>query len=291
LGIGNKLRNGLGGNRWMHHHDVGHAEDACDGHDVAEEIVIELAFEERRIDRARRGDQQERITVRGRTHDRLGPNRGGRARPVLDHKWLSEALGKPLSHQARGDVGRAGGRERHDHAHPPPRIRLRRRDARAAPQRGSAGGQMQELPSAGKFHLNLPSRHSITSSARASNVAAARVTVGAISLRSSNNFALKSYSNIMKPVALPPGSARLSTYPAPTGSGTITNTTGMERVACSTGATPELPVATITSGARATNSAAYLRAMAGSPPDQRALMRTLPPSVQPNCLKVWRNTA
>src|SRR6516162_8736121 len=49
----------------MHHHYVGHAEDACDRHDVAEEIVIELAFEERRIDRARRAEQQERITSAG----------------------------------------------------------------------------------------------------------------------------------------------------------------------------------------------------------------------------------
>src|SRR6516165_12752032 len=59
----------------MHDYDVGHAEDACDRHDVAEEIVIDLAFEERCIDRARRGGQQERITIRGRTHDHLGPDR------------------------------------------------------------------------------------------------------------------------------------------------------------------------------------------------------------------------
>ena len=37
----------------------------------------------------------------------------------------------------------------------------------------------------------------------------------------------------MKPVALPPGRARLSTKPAPTGSGTIANTIGTVRVACS----------------------------------------------------------
>src|SRR6516165_2857078 len=58
------------------------------------------------------------------------------------------------------------------------------------------------------------------------------------------------------PVALPPGRARLSTNPAPTGSGTITNTIGMVRVACSNGAAPALPVTRMTSGASATNSAA-----------------------------------
>ena len=50
------------------------------------------------------------------------------------------------------------------------------------------------------------------------------------------------YSKIMKPVALPPGRARLSTKPAPTGSATIGNTIGTVRVACSNGATVESPV-------------------------------------------------
>ena len=43
----------------------------------------------------------------------------------------------------------------------------------------------------------------------------------------------------MKPVALPPGRARLSTKPAPTGSATIANTIGTVRVACSNGPTVE----------------------------------------------------
>ena len=47
---------------------------------------------------------------------------------------------------------------------------------------------------------------------------AARVTFGAICLSSSSHFALKLYSNAIKPIALPPGRAKLSTKPAPTGS-------------------------------------------------------------------------
>ena len=42
---------------------------------------------------------------------------------------------------------------------------------------------------------------------------------------------VKLYSNCIKPVALPPGRDRLLTRPAPTGSGTITNTIGTVRVA------------------------------------------------------------
>src|SRR5262245_31333006 len=73
----------------------------------------------------------------------------------------------------------------------------------------------------------------------------------------------------MNPVMLPPGRARLSTKPAPTGSGTITNTIGTVRVADSTCPTVEPPLATMTSGASATNSAAYLRVSASLPADQR----------------------
>src|SRR5262249_2196126 len=49
------------------------------------------------------------------------------------------------------------------------------------------------------------------------------------------------YSVVMKPVALPPGRARLATKPAATGSPTIGNTIGIARVACSNGRTVEAP--------------------------------------------------
>ena len=65
---------------------------------------------------------------------------------------------------------------------------------------------------------------------------ATRVTPGAISLSNSSHLPLRPYSNCIKPVALPPGRARLSTKPAPTGSGTCANTIGTLRVACSNGA-------------------------------------------------------
>ena len=72
---------------------------------------------------------------------------------------------------------------------------------------------------------------------------AARVMLGAICLSSSSHLPLRPYSNEMKPVALPPGRARLSTKPAPTGSMTRTNTIGTVRVACSNGAAVAVPVA------------------------------------------------
>ena len=70
---------------------------------------------------------------------------------------------------------------------------------------------------------------------------AARVTLGAICFSSSGHFPLRLYSNCMKPVALPPGRAKLATRPAPTGSAVPANTIGTVRVACSSGATVDVP--------------------------------------------------
>src|SRR6266446_7090522 len=96
LGIGDELGDRLGWNRWIDHHDLGKADDARDGRDVADKIEIEL-FVERRIDRVCRSDQEERVAIRGRTHDRLGADIGTSTWPVLDNEWLAEPLGEPLS--------------------------------------------------------------------------------------------------------------------------------------------------------------------------------------------------
>src|SRR5262245_49857928 len=152
----------------MDRHDKRLADDGCDRCDVADEIEIEVVVE-RRVDRVRRSRQEERVAVRRRLHDRLGTDIAAGTRPVLDDELLAEPLGQPMTDQARGDVGSTTGGKSDDNAHWPRRIGLRPRDARQSRQRGSARGQMQEL-STGKFHLNLPSDHSITSSARASTV-------------------------------------------------------------------------------------------------------------------------
>ena len=72
-------------------------------------------------------------------------------------------------------------------------------------------------------------------------------------------FRAQLYSNKRNPVALPPGRAKLSTRPEPTGSTTTGNTIGTVRVACSARPTVAAPWARMTSGASATNSAACRR--------------------------------
>src|SRR5215471_2190636 len=88
---------------------------------------------------------------------------------MLNDERLTQALRQPLAHRARDGIGRGTGRSRYDPAHRPRRVGLRRCDARDRRQRGSAGRQMQKL-SAGKFHVEPPSHHSITSSARANKI-------------------------------------------------------------------------------------------------------------------------
>src|SRR5258705_7748745 len=116
-------------------------------------------------------------------------------------------------------------------------------------------------------------------------------TIGKNRSRQGPHFAPTPYSSAIKPVALPPGRAKLSTKPAPTGSGVCVNTIGTVRVACCSDGTTAPPPARMTSGASAANSAAYLRMSLALPAAQRYSIRTLRPSVQPNCCSACKNTA
>src|SRR5215207_10340024 len=87
LGIGNELRNGLGRNGWVHHHDVGLVNHGRDRRYVSIEIVIEPLVE-RRVDSERRSYEEKRVPVRGCFCDRLSTNVAACARPILDDELL-----------------------------------------------------------------------------------------------------------------------------------------------------------------------------------------------------------
>src|SRR6516165_2159555 len=110
LGVGDKLRNRLDRYRWIHLHNEGLTMKARDWRDVVDQIEIELVVE-RGVDRVDRSGDKERVSIRRRTHDRLGADIARRARPILDDKLLPEALRQPLPYQACHDVGcTAGGK-------------------------------------------------------------------------------------------------------------------------------------------------------------------------------------
>src|SRR5262245_39927369 len=123
----------------------------------------------------------------------------------------------------------------------------------------------------------------------ASRRTATRIRLGAICLSNSNHFALRLNSNDMKPVTLPPGRARWSTYPAPTGSVTTVNTTGTVRVDSSSGPTLDAPPARMTSGASAASSAECLRISVMLGVAQRVSIRRFCPMPQPNMASPCRN--
>src|SRR5215475_8917066 len=149
LGISDELGDRLGRNRWMHQHDVGHDNDAGDRRDIADETEIKL-FVERSIDGVYRSDEEERVAIGGRTHDRLGGDITTATRPVLDNEWLAEPVREPLSNQTRDDVDPTAGSKTNDDAHRLDRIGLRPGDTRYRRQCGGRRGQMQKL-SAWKF--------------------------------------------------------------------------------------------------------------------------------------------
>jgi len=154
--VADELGNGLRRERRIYLHDKRVTDDARDRCDVADEVETELVIE-RGVDRVRRGDKEQRVTVRGRARHGFGGDIGGCPGSVFDDELLAELLRQPLTDQARGDVGGAAGGKADNQPHRPGRIGLRPCNTRDSRQRGSAGGQMQKLSAVGKFHLNLPS--------------------------------------------------------------------------------------------------------------------------------------
>jgi hypothetical protein len=139
LGVGDKLRNRFGWNRWVDLHHIRGADDARDRHDVADEIEIKFVVE-RRADCIIQPNQEERIPIWGCTHDRLSADIAAGTRSVFDEELLAETLRKPLADQARRYVRRTAGGSDDDDTHRPRRIGLRSCDSRKGQQRRGARG-------------------------------------------------------------------------------------------------------------------------------------------------------
>ena len=98
---------------------------------------------------------------------------------------------------------------------------------------------------------------------------AARVTPGAISLSSSSHFAAHAVFELGETGGVAARPRQAVDKAGADRVGDLTNTIGTVRVACSNGPTVEAAMARMTSGASATNSAAYLRMRSASPAPQR----------------------
>jgi hypothetical protein len=124
-------------------HDQGFAGDARDRSNVAQEVEAEIGIE-RGADRVGRTDEQQRVTVGRRPHDRLGGDIAGAARAVLDHDRLPEPARQPLRDQPPENVVRAAGGKADEETHRLGRIGLRRCHPRQCRQERRSSRQRQQ---------------------------------------------------------------------------------------------------------------------------------------------------
>ncbi|MNL09214.1 hypothetical protein D3C87_1299660 [compost metagenome] len=140
VGVGlepaHQLAHVLRRNARMHHQHVHHRSHLRDRCEVFHRVVVDLAVQAGR-DAQRRGREQQRVAVGRSLGDVLRRDHGAGAGLVLHQHGLAQALVQPLGEQARHDVGRAAGRERHDERDGLGRVGLRR----GSSARQSGGGQ------------------------------------------------------------------------------------------------------------------------------------------------------
>ena len=147
LGIGDELGHRFGRHRRIDFHHVRHPHDAGNRRGIADEIEGQLGIK-RGVDRIRRIDQQQRVTVRRRMNCRFGADIVARARLILDEDLLAQTFRQPLRHDARRDVRAPAGGVGDDPTHRPGRVFERRGAADPAPcEDGQADGE-----TAGKIH-------------------------------------------------------------------------------------------------------------------------------------------
>src|SRR5215472_3444449 len=114
---------------------------------------------------------------------------------------------------------------------------------------------------------------------------------GTSSDSSSSLLSIRSTFRTVKPVALPPGWARLATSPSPTGSEPVRNTIGIVEVVFFAANVEGAAIAAITSTLRPTRSAANAGSRSYWPSAQRYSIATFRPSTQPVSANPWWNAA
>ena len=114
---------------------------------------------------------------------------------------------------------------------------------------------------------------------------------GTTSCNSSTRLPAASVNWFDRPVMLPPGRARLSTTPMPTGSATAANTIGMADVPCFAARIFAVACVTMTSTLSRTNSAMISGERSKRVSAQRYSIATLRPSTQPSSRRRCTNAA
>ena len=130
-----ELRQRLGRDLRVDHHDVGRDRNQGHGREILNRIVRHFCVEAG-VHQKTRADCHDGVAVGSDARDLTGRGVAACAADVLDKELLAETVGKFLRHEARDDVGRAARWKAYDHAHRPVRISLR--------QRGRYTGEQQQ---------------------------------------------------------------------------------------------------------------------------------------------------
>src|SRR5579871_3646853 len=118
FGVGDEFRNGLDRKRRMHLEYAIAAIEARHRYDVAHEVEVKLIVE-RDVEHVVDAEQEQRIAIGWRSHDRFSGDVTAAARPVFDHELLTQPVGKPLRHEAGPGVCGTASRETDNDTHGP----------------------------------------------------------------------------------------------------------------------------------------------------------------------------
>src|SRR5262249_15476164 len=125
LQVGDQLRHGPGGNLVVDDQQIGQVHEQRHRLEVALDVVGELGIEEAVEDIGAERAEEQRVAVVRRLRHIAGADAAARTGAVLHHERNAEA--HVVLQDARQQVGRAAGRERHHDGHRPLRPVLRRR--------------------------------------------------------------------------------------------------------------------------------------------------------------------
>ena len=178
LGVGDEFLQRVHRHRARHDQYVGSAAEHCDGREILDGVVAEIAFHGRiRGVRCHVADHQ-RVAVRLRAGGHLRRDRAARAGLVLDHEGLAHRQAQLVGDDARDQVHAAARRLRRDDLHRPIRIGVLRDGRRS--DRDDRDGRKQAQPSeqAAQFVFHGPGYPSAVAVTRPHDQPVAEGSVG-----------------------------------------------------------------------------------------------------------------
>jgi hypothetical protein len=100
----------------MHHEDEVGIDQRCDRHEITHELIGFVDVQSF-VNSLRTGNHQQRVAIRQRLDDRVGPDGGAGAWPVFHNEGLMQGFAQLFGDGARIDVRRSPCAERDNDLH------------------------------------------------------------------------------------------------------------------------------------------------------------------------------